>query len=311
VKPAFAEGVVWTQRDTEWSRGERCSKTVDGVQLTAQSRWWGKQWKIAGESDFAVPEKMILFVSERGMDHGYWRDLLVGDAQFDARYFIFCDTPALLPIILGARTRDALRDSDIELYVRDNRVKTTSTCPDSDAGAFERHVAVHLALANDHHAFLASWKARMDDAQGRGDAVWPPTATLIRPTGKLTVNLAWTAPTTRDASDWDAAAQSMRTEITAHDDKARAQWSLREVDETTPCTHVLAGRRFVLAGKLPFAVAQLETIVDRAQLATIAVRENRITVGVHGVANARQIDGAVRIVHLVVQATVESTSPYR
>jgi hypothetical protein len=285
-------------------------KTVDGVRLTAQSKWWGKRSTITGESDFAVPEKMILFVSERGMDHGFWRDLRCGDAAFDARFFIFCDSPALLPIVLGARTREALRGGDIELYVRDNRVTTIGVSTDIDA-ASDRHVAIHRALGDDHGAFLAGWKERISDAQGRADAVWPPSATLLRPAGSLIVNLAWSAPTTRDASDWESASTSMRTEITAHDDKARAQWALREVDETTPCTHLLAGRRFVLAGKLPFPLAQLESIIDRAQLTTISVRENRITVGVRGIATARQIDGAVRIVHLVIEATVESTSPYR
>lgn len=305
MNPAFI-------RDGDWTRTERAfTKTIDGVQLTAQSRWWGKTWNITGEGDFAIPEKMILFVSERGMDHGFWRDLACGDVLFDHRFFIFCDNPALLSIVLGSSTRRALSNGDATLYVRDNRVKTTAMAKHDDAAAIDRHLAIHRALGEDHRAFLASWKERISDAHGRADAVWPPSATLLRPAGSLIVNLSWSAPTTRDASDWEAAARSMHTEITAHDETARAQWSLREVDQTTPCTHLLAGRRFVLAGKPPFALAQLEAIVDRAQLATIAVRENRITVGVRGIATARQIDGAVRIVHLVVQATVESTSPYR
>ena len=290
--------------------------TVDGVELACESRWWGNQWSVIGESAFPIPEKLILFVSERGMDHGFWRDLRVGDSQFDSRFFVFCDTPALLPIVVGEATRAAISNTgpnrhDIILYVRAGRVKTTGITMKDDTQSIDRHLAIHRALADDHRAFLARWKQHMDAAAGRADATWPPTATLLRPSGALLVNLAWTAPTTRDASDWDEAADSMRTEITAHDDRARIQWSLHEVSATTPCTHVLAKRRFVLVGKLPFALPVLETIVRQAQLASVVVHQNRITVGVHGIATSRQVEGAVRVIHLVVDATAETSSPYR
>jgi hypothetical protein len=295
----------WTT-SAEASRG-----TVDGVDFTCGARWWGSRWSVTGDSAFAVPETMILFASQRGMDHGFWRDLVVGEPKFDARFFVFCDTPALLPLVLGARTRAALANGDIELYVRDRRVKTTGRHQKSDETALDRHLAIHRALADDHRACLSAWQQRMHDAHGRADPTWPPTATLLRPSGALLVNLSWTAPTTRDAHDWDDAAMSLRTEVTAHDDRARTQWSLRAVSSTTACTHILAGRRFVLLGKLPIALAVLDGIVASAGISSIAVHANRITVGLRGIANARQIEGAVRIIELVVEATRESSSPYR
>ena len=58
-------------------------------------------------------------------------------------------------------------------------------------------------------------------------------------------------------------------------------------------------------------LAQLETIISRADISSIRVNAKDITVGVHGIATARQIEGATRIIQLVVQATLESSSPYR
>jgi hypothetical protein len=298
--------------DVAWERATRTVRgSIAGVDITADSRWWGRQWNLTAESTSPLPEKLLLFVSERGMDHGFWRDLRVGDVAFDRRFFTFCDTPALLPLVLGPATRRALADGDsIVLHARDWRVKTTSVAAAKDAVVLDRHLAIHRALADDHRAVLADWKRRIDDAGGRSDDGWPPTATLLRPSGALVVNLAWTRPTTRDAADWEDAAQSLRTEVTAHDDRERKQWTLREVRATAP-THVLGGRSFVLAGTLPFALPTLDAIVERSDIASIAVRENRITVGLRGLATARQLDGAVRIVQLVVDALAESSSPYR
>lgn len=278
--------------------------------VNLESRWWGNQFTATSESELVVPERLIVFISERGMDHGFWRDLAVGDAAFDARFFVFCDSPALLPIICGEATRQAMSNTDVVLYVRDGRVRTTGLVKDKEE-EIERHVAVHRAITADHKAFLASWKERMDSAAGRADAVWPPTATLLRPSGALLVKLAWSAPKGRDASDWDEAADSMRTLVTAHDDRERMRWTLREVSATTPCTHILAGRRFTLVGKLPFSLQQLDGIIRQGQLASIAVHEKSITVGVHGIARANQIEGAVRVIHLVVEATADTSSPYR
>lgn len=305
------------RRDANWvftKRGVRGA--IDGVELGCESRWWGNQWNVTGESAFPIPETLILFVSQRGMDHGFWRDLRVGDPRFDARYFVFCDTPALLPIVLGTTTRAALSDTgpnhhDIELYVRGGRVRTTGIAQKDDTGAIDRHLAIHRGLAADHQAFLARWNSDFDAAGGRADAGWPPSATLLRPSGALIVTLSWTAPTTRDGHDWDEAAASLRTEITAHDDRDRKQWTLREVPPTVPCTHVFAERRFVVVGKLPIPSGVLVPIIRQAELAVIAVRGDRITVGVRGLATARQIEGAVRAIHLIVDAAAGSGSPYR
>ena len=299
--------------DVAWSRSARLVRgSIDGVDITCESRWWGNQWNVTAESPFPVPEQMTLFVSARGMDHGFWRDLRVGDDAFDARFFVFCDAPALLGIVLGAATRRALSKSDgLVMYVRDRRVKTMGLHAAKDSASLDRHLAIHRALADDHRAFLDAWKERIVEAHGRGDATWPPTATLLRPSGALTVNLRWTSPTTRDAADWDDAGESMRTEVTGHDDRDRKEWSLREVRATAARTHVLAGKPFVLVGALPLALAVIDNHVERAAIASISVRDHRITVGLHGVASPRQLEGAVRIIQLIVDATTESSSPYR
>lgn len=296
----------------QWSRGSRIVRgALDGIELVGESRWWGHQWNLTARSAFAVPERMIVFVSERGMDHGFWRDLRTGDAAFDRRFFTFCDTPALLPLVVGPATRGALAAAESTvLYVRDRAVATTSIALAKDAAAFDRHLAIHRALADDHRACLADWKQRITDAGGRADDGWPPTATLLRPAGALLVSLAWTTPRTRDAADWEAAAQSLRTEVSAYDDRPRMHWTLREVRTTAP-THVLGGRPFELVGTLPMPLATLDAIVARSPIAAIVVRETRITVGVHGLATARQLDGAVRVVQLVVDAAHEASSPYR
>ena len=297
----------------DWQRTSRLVRgKLDGVDVTCESRWWGHQWNVTCESEFPVPEKLILFVSERGMEHGYWRDLRVGDDAFDWQFFIFCDSPAILGIVLGPATRRALTGAQsIVLYVRDGRVKTIGLARAKDTDTLDRHLAIHRALATDHRAFLERWKEHIIEAQGRTDAVWPPTGTLLRPTGTLLVDLSWTAPTTRDASDWEDAGMSLRTQVTAHDDRPRLKWTLREVGPTTPRSHVLAGRPFQLVGQLGMSLATLEHIIGRADVTFVAVRDTRITVGLRGIASPRQIEGAIRIVHNVVEATVEFTSPYR
>jgi len=163
------------RRDAGWLTAEHGVRgSIDGVELTCESRWWGNQWNVTGESAFPIPEKLTLFVSERGMDHGFWRDLRVGDSRFDARFFVFCDTPALLPILVGEATRGALSNTgpnrhDITLYVRDGRVKTTGITMKDDTQSIDRHLAIHRALADDHRAFLARWKQHMDAAAGRAE----------------------------------------------------------------------------------------------------------------------------------------------
>jgi hypothetical protein len=295
-----------------WQRGARAIRGTaeDGIDVVAEPRWWGRQWTITTDAAFPIPERVIVFVSARGMEHGFWRDLPVGDRTFDSGHFIFCDTPALLPIVLGPATRAAMHD-DLTLYIRDGRVRTTGTAKHDDRDAVARHLAIHRGLAADHRAFLEGWRDRIERAHGRADLTWPPTATLLRPSGTLSVNLWWTAPTTRDASDWEQALRSLRTEVTGHDDRKRRSWSMREVGATVPCTHVLADRRFVLAGEVSLALPQLEGLAGRGGLASVVVASHRVTVALPGLATSSQLEAAVRLVQLVIDATAQAGSPYR
>ncbi len=310
MKLAFVDA----RPDVAWNKQSRSvTGTCDGVEFSIDARWWGSQCTIAGGSPFPMPESLIVYASAQGMDHGYWRDLPVGDRTFDYRYFVFSDVPALLPLVIGEATRRAMSaDPSIVLYIRDRVVQTTSTVDASDAAALARHVAVHHALAEDHRACLARWGDRIADAQGMADATWPPTAMLMRPTGMLEVSLGWTAPASRDGADWDAAIRSLRTAVVGRDDRQRPRWTLSEVGDTTACTHVLGGRRFRLIGTLPLARDLLGDLIERGNVASISCGGSDLTVALHGMASAPRLEAAVRIVQLVVDATsVDSGSPYR
>jgi hypothetical protein len=178
-------------------------------------------------------------------------------------------------------------------------VKTTGIAK-KDEEAVDRHVAIPQPV-EDHRGFLASWKARLDTGRTRRCRV-ASDRTLLRPQALL-VKLRGPL---RPARRLGGGRRSMRTLITAR--RSRAKWT-REV--STSRTHVLAGRRFTLVGAVPFPLPVLENIIRQGQLSSIAVHEKTITVGVHGIANARQVEGAVRVIHLVVEATTDASSPYR
>lgn len=171
---------VRARKDGAWQVASRTlSGTCAGVDITGERRWWGGRWALTSAAPFPVPETLILFVSVSGMEHGFWRDLLVGDPGFDRSHFIFCDTPALLPLVLGPATRQALRDSEeirdaLTLYVRGGVTRVMGTSSEDDPRAIDRHLAVHHALAEDHRACLASWQELMTSSHGRADATWPP-----------------------------------------------------------------------------------------------------------------------------------------
>jgi hypothetical protein len=311
MDPAF----IQARKDGEWRvASSSLTGTCAGVEVTGERRWWGGRWKLTTAAAFPVPETLILFVSASGMEHGFWRDLVVGDPGFDRSYFIFCDTPALLPLVLGPATRQALADHDevrdaLTLYVRGGITRVLGTCNEGDKRAIDRHLAVHRALAEDHRACLASWQELMTASHGRADESWPPVATIMSRTGTLTVHASWTAPTTRDGADWDRSADSLRTHIRGHDGKPRRRWSMIEMEPGIAGTHRLGRRHATIYGVPSISVPLLDDLVYMGNIVSIRCG-SEVTVAMRGLAGPRQINAALRIIELIVDP--EGTgSPYR
>ena len=311
MDPAF----VQARKDGEWRvASTMMTGTCAGVEFTGERRWWGGRWSLTSTAKFPVPEAVILFVSASGMEHGFWRDLLVGDAAFDSSFFIFCDTPALLPLVLGPATRKALseagqlRDS-LTLYVRGGFTRVLGSCGEDDKRAIDRHLAVHRALAEDHRACLADWQELMTASHGRADDSWPPVATIMSRTGTLSVHVSWTAPTTRDGADWDLSADSLRTHIRGHDGRTRRRWSLVEMAPGIAGTHHFGRRRVTIFGVPSISLPVLEDLVHMGDLVSIRCGAD-IAVAMRGLAAPRQMNAALRIIELIVDPA-GSGSPYR
>jgi len=311
VDPAF----VTARKDGQWHVATRSlTGHCGGIDVTGERRWWGGRWTLTSTQAFPVPESLLLYVSSTGMDHGYWRDLLVGEPAFDRDHFIFCDIPALLPLILGPATRRALRDHEsagdvLTLYVRRGVTQVSGTCSEDDSRAIDRHLGVHRALAEDHRACLARWQAQMTAAHGRADPSWPPVATIMSRTGTLSVHTSWTSPTTRDGSDWHRSADSLRTHITGHDDRERRRWTLIEMERGIAGTHELGRRHVTIVGKPSISLPLLGDLVRAGDIVEIRCSAE-VSVTMRGLATPRQMEAGLRIIELVVD-TAGSASPYR
>lgn len=299
--PAFLQA----RSDVAWraaSPGLRA--TVDGVTVTARSRWWGTRWVVTSESEFPVPEPLLLFASRKGMDHGFWRDYRIGDAPFDQRHFVFSDSPALLPLIIGPHTRRALGaktrlDDALTLYVVGGVSRVSGTNQASDTTAVARHVDVHRALAQDHEELMAAWAALVTKVHGRAEPHWPPAGTLMNPVGALRLSLRW-APKDED---------SLRTKLAGQDGRGRARWKLREAEPFENSNLEIGHRRMVLVGNPTLARPQLEQLVDRGSIVSISCA-SEVRVAVRGVASEAQLGDMVRVLEQVLKAQ-DSGTPYR
>lgn len=311
VDPRF----VQARKDGTWRVATRSlTGTCAGVDFTGERRWWGGRWALTSAAPFPVPEKLVLFVSARGMEHGFWRDLIVGDVGFDQSFFIFCDTPALLPLVLGPATRgvlskhEKLRDA-LTLYVRGGTTRVLGTCDEDDPHAVARHLAVHRALAEDHRACLAGWQELVAAAHGRADETWPPVATIMSRTGTLTVHASWSAPTTRDGADWELSADSLRTHINGHDGRKRKRWTLLEMEPGVAGTHRMGRRHVTVLGQPSISLPLLDDLVYDGDIVSISCGA-AVSVAMRGLAGPRQMNAGLRIIELIVDPR-GSTSPYR
>ncbi|CAN5780946.1 hypothetical protein BH11MYX3_BH11MYX3_02120 [soil metagenome] len=310
VKPRF----LTVRPDGGWQgsptdlRG-RC----DGVAFEATGRWWGTRWTVISEAPFPVPEPLLLFASSRGMEHGFWRDFRIGDPGFDREHFVFSDTPALLPFIVGPATRAALAagtkvDDALTLYVRGGVSRLTGTNEAGDASVIERHLAVHHALAADHQTALKAWEELVGTVHGRAEPRWPPTARVINPVGVLRLYLRWDAGGSRDV-DWSQREDSLRTSMAGHGEQGRPRWSMREAEPFEPHNLEIKDRRFVLDGKPAVPLAVLEPMIHRTQITRLACG-NEARVSVRGLATTQQLTQMIRTLELLLKVP-ESGSPYR
>lgn len=296
---------LYARPDVAWraaSPGMRA--VVDGVVVTARSRWWGKRWTTTSESTFPVPEPLLLFASRKGMDHGFWRDYRIGDPAFDQRHFVFSDSPALLPLILGPQTRRALGtktrlDDALTLYVVGGVSRISGTNHGDDTTALARHLDVHRALARDHEELMAAWAALVEKVHGRAEPHWPPSGIVMNPVGALRLSLAW-LPKDED---------SLRTKLAGQDGRPRARWKLREAEPFDESNLEIGHRRMVLAGTPTLPRAQLDQLVDRGAIVGISCAAE-VEVAVRGVATEAQLANMVRVLEQVLKAA-DSGTPYR
>lgn len=277
---------------------------IEGVTVTARSRWWGKRWTTTSESAFPVPEPLLLFASRRGMDHGFWRDYRIGDSAFDQRHFVYSDSPALLPLVIGPATRKALGaktrlDDALSLYVVGGVTRVSGTNHADDVTAVPRHMDVHRALARDHADLVAAWAALVENVHGRAEPHWPPAGILMNPVGALRVSLAW-VPRDED---------SLRTHLVGQDGRSRVRWKLREAEPFEDGNFSLGDRRMVVTGTPTLPRAQLEHLVERGAIASIACA-TEVRVAVRGVATEAQLGAMVRVLEQVLKAA-DSGTPYR
>lgn len=287
----------------------------EGVAFVGERAWWGGRWTIAGEAELAFPEKVLLFISEEGMEHGFWRDMSIGHTSFDQRHFVFCDTPGLLQLVVGAATRQAIgsrgKGKPITVYARNGRLTTKGKNADDDITAIARHVAIHRAFAEDHAALVSKWQSCLASASGRGGTTWPLNGQINSRVGTLLVGLTWeTPPESRDGAEWESSYASLRTEVSAFGDRGKARWVISEVGASKPATHVIGQRRYVVTGKPSVPIDRIAKAIEDADLVSLAFGA-RLTVSLRSLANERRLIAAVALIEQLLHAQASSSSPYR
>jgi len=230
---------------------------------------------VIGTSPLTFPVDVTAYVSRAGSAHGYWRN-----APPTPSYFGYCDVPALMPILIGPKTRRAIAQHDahaveadgdeprapIELHIRAGVVETkTKVDHDDDKRVIEDQRAIHHALAADHADLLASWQHAADTLNGSVTTTWPPLLTVPRAFGSTTIALTW--PTTEQSS------ASAAIELVVDARKAKL-WTLEREPLPTPNTISIADRPFLAIGDIPIPMDQLARIVARAEIMSITVRRH-------------------------------------
>lgn len=311
-RPPFANGldVQWVVPDTQMLI------TVPDMALVARRRWWSGQWELVGSSPSPWPKPGLLYIAFDRLEHGYWRDVRVGDATFDRRYFVFCDPPALAPLLVGPGTRGAIDASfdvttprTLTVHVHDELVETESTAAGSDRDAVQRHAAVHRALAADAREIAARWQRLADTLGARVTRTWPPMLSLLRPIGEIVIDMRWRQPAGPSASEWVDAEESLATVISAVDARRDLPgWRLVSVPIQTP-TSIEVGKRWLEPrGKVPDLGALAVALAALGVSALACDRE--VSVSLVGLASEARVGEALRLVDCLVSPEARST-PYR
>src|SRR5687768_3779664 len=172
--PAFAsdrDGLVWKHRRrvVEATAGE--------VTFTARRKWYllGR-WELVATSTLPLPVDTTIYISRTGGAHGYWRNSTI----ISDEYFSHCDAPALVPLLIGPKTRAAIKHHDeghgdrlaardpLALHVRARDVETKTIVDSDDREVVDDMLAIHKAIADDHTDVV-------DAAVDRAARVWLDT----------------------------------------------------------------------------------------------------------------------------------------
>ena len=278
-------------------------------ELTADKGVFASQWKISATSPLPG-ERLTLYVTSGSVDHGYWRDLLVGDDAFDRRHFVYCDNPALLPLAVGVETRDAIVAAGprLALHVHRGRLETEERTDDYGPAVVRRHHDVHLAFAADHARAIARWERYAEAFEGRVLAKWPPVLALMRPVGAVIVSLTWRVPDGSDA-DWPRAAASLSTELLV-DGASGPAWRLDEGLATIGAHHKIGHRWFDVHGEPTLSRTELGHAIERADIVSLRV-DRQITMRLAGmIAERARLEAAITLASRIV-APDAPDSPYR
>lgn len=309
LKFLASDAVTW-----KVNRGSKASGHAGGVMVSATRRTWSTDWIL--EATSALPgEKLTLYITRGPIGYGYWRDLLVGDRDFDARYFVYCDNPALLPLVVGPDTREAIEAAQMQalvLHVRHGLAVTESTVAQDAAPAVDGHLAVHRALASDHARVLERWRYIADRLNGRVLSKWPPVMTLLRPIGTINATVGWQLPEDPSGAAWATAEGSLATELVAERGAAtEGVWALTPGLPTIGACKRVGDRHFYVHGEPGLSWDELAQFVTRAGISELHVTDHHIAVRLAGmVLESARAEAAISLLSRLA-APDAGESPYR
>ncbi len=279
-------------------------------ELVGHRRWLGS-WSVSASSLWPG-ERMTLYITAGTVRYGYWRDLLVGDAAFDRRHFVYSDNPALLPVIVGPETRRAITAAGprFALHVHRSQIVSEEQTDVVDEALAERHHAVHAALAADHARAIERWRGFAELFDGRVLAKWPPVLALYRPIGTIVMSLTWQLPQSTDLADWASCGESLASELVAERGAAGSPWRLDPGLATIGAHRRIGDRHFEVTGEPALSRAELDDAVTRAGIRALRV-DRLVTVELAGMVGDRaRLEAAIRLMTRIVAPSAPD-SPYR
>jgi hypothetical protein len=288
----------------------RIAKRDGDFELVANRPLFGSTWRVNATSPLPG-ERMTLYVTSGVVGHGYWRDLLVGDDAFDRRHFVYADNPALLPLVIGPDTREAIKEAgpEIALHVHRGRLETEQQTASFDDRDFAHHRAVHTAFAADHARAVERWERYAEAFEGRVLAKWPPVLALLRPIGTIVVSLSWRVPAGSSSAEWASAGESLATELLAEGAPGEP-WRLDQGLATIGAHERIGDRHFEVHGEPTVSRAELGHAVTRAKIMSLGVGRH-VTMRLAGmVAERARLEAAISLLGRII-APEAPDSPYR